>query len=58
MKKKQEFKLNKNLFQAPEKCKEELIAVINEENHRNNVDRAKSNHVLNILTIINFIKWY
>ena len=39
--KKQEFKLNENLFQNPEKYKEELKVAINEENHRSNVDRAK-----------------
>ena len=39
--KKQEFKLNENLFQDPEKYKEELKVAINEENHRSNVDRAK-----------------
>ena len=39
--KKQECKLNENLFQNPEKFKEELKVAINEENHRSNVDRAK-----------------
>ena len=39
--KKQEFKLNENLFQDPEKYKEEWKVAINEENHRSNVDRAK-----------------
>ena len=39
--KKQDLKLNENLFQNPEKYKEELKVAINEENHRSNVDRAK-----------------
>ena len=39
--KKQECKLNENLFQNPEQYKEELKVAINEENHRSNVDRAK-----------------
>lgn len=56
--KKQDMKLNEDLFQNSEKFKEDLKVAINEENHRSNVDRAKKNHVPNILTMINFIKWY
>lgn len=56
--KKQDMKLNEDLFQNSEKFKEDLKVAINEENHRSNVDRAKKSHVPNILTMINFIKWY
>ena len=55
--KKQDLKLNEGLFENTEKYKEDLKAAINEENHRSNVDRAKKNHVHNILIMINFIKW-
>ena len=43
--KKQDLKLNEDLFQNPEKFKEELKEAINEENHRSNVDRAKKKSV-------------
>lgn len=39
--KKQDMKLNEDLFQNSEKFKEDLKVAINEENHRSNVDRAK-----------------
>ena len=39
--KKQDMKLNEDLFQNTEKFKEDLKVAINEENHRSNVDRAK-----------------
>ena len=39
--KKQDMKLNEDLFQNCEKYKEDLKVAINEENHRSNVDRAK-----------------
>ena len=56
--KKQDLKLTEELFENPEKFKEELKEAINEENHRSNVDRAKKNLSHNILTMINFIKWF
>ena len=56
--KKQEMKLNEALFENTEKYKEDLKKAINEENHRSNVDRAKKSPVPNILTMINFTKWY
>ena len=43
--KKQDLKLNEELFENPEKFKEELKGAINEENHRSNVDRAKKKSV-------------
>ena len=43
--KKQDLKLTEELFQNPEKFKEELKEAINEENHRSNVDRAKKKSV-------------
>jgi hypothetical protein len=43
--KKQDMKLTEELFENPEKFKEELKVAINEENHRSNVDRAKKKSV-------------
>ena len=56
--KKQEMKLNEALFENTEKYKEDLKKAINEEIIEVMLIERKKSPVLNILTMINFTKWY